>query len=110
MIAHLAVSTSPDTQVRDAGAALVAASPRRSPGIRADNLFFSGMAGIALLAVYAGFATITWDRWSSGRVQRVTALASVFLLTVQEARHFVGYTTGWQHFAAWVERHMTAFH
>jgi hypothetical protein len=55
-------------------------------------------------------ATMVWDWWSSGKVQRITIWASVFLLTVQEARHFIGYTAGWQRLAAWVEMHMPAFH
>jgi hypothetical protein len=48
-------------------------------------------------------ATMAWDWWSSGRVQKVTIWSTVFLLTVQEARHLIGYTAGWQRLAAWVE-------
>jgi hypothetical protein len=55
-------------------------------------------------------ATMAWDWWSSGRVQRITIWATMFLLTVQEGRHLIGYTAGWQHLAAWVEMHMPAFH
>jgi hypothetical protein len=55
-------------------------------------------------------ATLAWDWWSSGRVQRVTIWASVFLLTVQEGRHLIGYTADWQRLAAWVEMHMPPFH
>jgi hypothetical protein len=55
-------------------------------------------------------ATMAWDWWSSGSVQRVTIWATVFLLTVQEGRHLIGYTADWQRLAAWVEMHMPAFH
>jgi hypothetical protein len=54
--------------------------------------------------------TMAYDRWSSGRVQRVTIWSTVFLLTVQEGRHLIGYSAGWQRLAAWVEMHMPAFH
>lgn len=55
-------------------------------------------------------ATMAWDWWSSGKVQRVTIWATLFLLAVQEARHLVGYTAGWQRMAAWVAMRMPAFH
>jgi hypothetical protein len=55
-------------------------------------------------------ATMAFDWWSSGKVQRITIWASVFLVAVQEGRHFIGYTAGWQRLAAWVEMHMPAFH
>jgi hypothetical protein len=55
-------------------------------------------------------ATMAYDWWSSGRVQRVTIWSTVFLLTLQQARHLVGYTAGWQRLAAWVEMHMPVFH
>jgi hypothetical protein len=54
--------------------------------------------------------TMAYDRWSSGRVQRVTIWSTVFLLTLQEGRHLIGYSAGWQRLAAWVEMHMPAFH
>jgi hypothetical protein len=55
-------------------------------------------------------ATMAWDWWSSGRVQRITIWATVLLFSVQESKHLVGYTAGWQHLAAWVEMHTPAFH
>jgi hypothetical protein len=55
-------------------------------------------------------ATMAYDWRSSGRVQRVTIWSTVFLLTLQQARHLVGYTAGWQRLAAWVEMHVPAFH
>lgn len=53
-------------------------------------------------------ATMAYDWWSSGKVQKVTIWSTVFLLTVQEGRHLVGTSAGWQHLAAWVERHVHA--
>jgi hypothetical protein len=55
-------------------------------------------------------ATMAWDWRSSGRVQKVTIWATVFLLTVQESRHLIGYTEYWQRLAAWVATHTPAFH
>jgi len=55
-------------------------------------------------------ATMAYDWWSSGKVQRVTIWSTVFLLTVQESRHFLGYTAAWQRMAAWVAAHMPPFH
>jgi len=54
--------------------------------------------------------TMAYDWWSSGRVQRVTIWSTVFLLIAQQGRHFIGYTTGWQCLAAWVDMHMPVFH
>jgi len=54
--------------------------------------------------------TMAYDWWSLGRVQRVTIWSAVFLLTVQEGRHLIGYSAGWERLAAWVEMHMPAFH
>jgi len=42
-------------------------------------------------------------------VQRVTIWSTALLLGVQEGRHLVGYSTGWQRLAAWVEMHTPAF-
>jgi len=53
--------------------------------------------------------TMAYDWWSSGRVQRVTIWSTALLLAVQEGRHLVGYSTGWQRLAAWVEMHTPAF-
>lgn len=55
-------------------------------------------------------ATMVYDWWSSGGVQRVTIWSTVFLLTVQEGRHLIGQSAAWQILAAWVETHMPAFH
>ncbi len=54
--------------------------------------------------------TMAWDWLSSGKIRRVTIWATVFLLSVQEGRHLMGYTASWQRLAAWVEMHTPAFH
>ena len=50
-----------------------------------------------------------YDRWSSGRVQRVTLWSTLFLSTVQQGRHLVSQTATWQSFAVWVQRHLSSF-
>jgi hypothetical protein len=60
---------------------------------------------IPLLLLIMGY-----DWWSTGGVQRVTLWASAFLLLVQQSRHPLGHTAGWQSFAAWVAAHSPTFH
>ena len=60
---------------------------------------------VPLLLLLGGY-----DWWSTGRVQRVTLWSSVFLVVVQQARHLIGHTAGWQSFAAWVGTHSLSFH
>jgi hypothetical protein len=50
-----------------------------------------------------------YDKWSTGKVQRVTLWASGFLVVVQTGRHFIGRTVGWQSFATWVYTHARSF-
>ena len=50
-----------------------------------------------------------YDRWSTGRVQRVTLWSTLFLISVQQGRHPLGQTAAWQSFATWVQLHMPAF-
>jgi hypothetical protein len=52
---------------------------------------------------------IGYDWWSNGKVQRVTLWSTVFLVTVQQGRHLIGYTAAWQGFATWVQMHMPSF-
>jgi len=52
---------------------------------------------------------IGYDWWSTGKVQRVTIWATIFLVVVQQVRHPLGYTAAWQSFAAWVAMHMPSF-
>jgi hypothetical protein len=53
-------------------------------------------------------ATMAYDWWSSGRVQRVTIWSTVFLFAVQQGRLAAGHWVGWQRMAAQVETHMPA--
>ncbi len=48
------------------------------------------------------FATMIYDRWSTGTIQSVTLWSAVFLLTIQESRHLISQTEPWAHFAHWV--------
>ena len=48
---------------------------------------------------------MTYDWWSTGKVQRVTLGASVFLLAVQQLRHPLGHTAAWLSFATWAQTH-----
>jgi len=52
---------------------------------------------------------IGYDWWSTGKMQRVTIWATIFLVVVQQVRHPLGYTAAWQSFAAWVAMHMPSF-
>jgi len=52
---------------------------------------------------------IGYDWWSTGKVQRVTIWATVFMVIAQQIRHPLGHTAAWQSFAAWVARHMPSF-
>ena len=52
---------------------------------------------------------IGYDWWSTGKVHRVTIWCSVVLMIVQQARHLIGHTSGWQSFAAWVGAHSPRF-
>jgi hypothetical protein len=47
-------------------------------------------------------ATMVYDRWSTGTIQRVTIWSAAFLLTTQELRHFISQTQPWAHFTHWV--------
>ena len=52
---------------------------------------------------------IGYDWWSTGKVQRVTILSTIFLVVVQQIRHPLGQAAAWQRFAAWVAMHMPSF-
>jgi hypothetical protein len=54
--------------------------------------------------------TMAYDWWSTGRVQSVTIWSALFLFAVQQGRHLVGHSSGWQRLAAQVEMRMPAFH
>ena len=52
---------------------------------------------------------IGYDWWSTGKVQRVTIWATIFMVVVQQIRHPLGHTAAWQSVAAWVAMHMPSF-
>ena len=51
-----------------------------------------------------------YDKWSTGKVQRVTLWATGFLIIVQTGRIFIGRIVAWQIFATWVQTHVRSFH
>jgi hypothetical protein len=55
-------------------------------------------------------ATMVYDRWSTGTIQRVTIWSAAFMLMTQEIRHFISQTEPWAHFAHWVGARMPPFH
>jgi hypothetical protein len=60
----------------------------------------------AVLCCYALLlAGICYDLWSTGKVQRATLWASVFLIATKEVRMPIGRTALWQSFATWVYMH-----
>jgi hypothetical protein len=46
---------------------------------------------------------VLYDLWSTGKVQQVTAWASLFVIVMQQLRIPVGHTSTWQAFATWVQ-------
>ena len=46
-----------------------------------------------------------YDWWSTGKIQRVTLWASLFLVVVQQGRDLIGHTPAWQSVAMWVYSH-----
>jgi hypothetical protein len=53
---------------------------------------------------------ISYDLWSTGKIQRATLWASVFLIVLQQARSPIGRTVPWQCFATWVQNLARSFH
>ena len=51
-----------------------------------------------------------YDWWSTGKIQRVTLWASLFLVVVQQGRDLIGHTPAWQSVAMWVYSHRRSFH
>jgi hypothetical protein len=50
-----------------------------------------------------------YDWWSTGKIQRSTLWASLFLVVVQQGRDSFGHTAAWQGFATWVYEHAHTF-
>ena len=55
-------------------------------------------------------ALMVYDWWSTGKVQRVTLWASVYMVAVQLLRHPLSHTAAWQTFATWAQTHAISFH
>ncbi len=53
---------------------------------------------------------IGYDLWSTGKIQRATLWASVFLIVLQQVRSPIGRTIPWQSFATWVQNLARSFH
>jgi hypothetical protein len=53
---------------------------------------------------------MAYDYWSTGKVLRVTILASLFVIAVQQLRFLLGQSTHFQNFAAWIQTHAPTFH
>ncbi len=65
---------------------------------------------VATLCCYALLlAMIGYDFWSTGKVQRVTLWASLFLIALKEVRMPFAHTAPWQSFATWVYLHARTF-
>jgi hypothetical protein len=53
---------------------------------------------------------IGYDLWSTGKVQRATLWASVFLIVLQQVRNPIERTVPWQSFATWMQNLARSFH
>jgi hypothetical protein len=59
---------------------------------------------VADLCNYAFLLPIVlYDLWSTGKIQRVTIWASLFVIIVQQIRVPIGTTSAWHAFAAWAQ-------
>jgi len=81
-------------------ALLTAAFARFHVGFLGGNIvhamFMSDLFVIALAA---------YDYWSTRTIQRATLLGGLFLVVVQYGRLPLSQTTGWMHFASWMQAH-----
>jgi hypothetical protein len=68
------------------------------------DLRVAQMCCYALLLLLIGY-----DLWSTGKIQRATLWASVFLIVLQQVRSPIGRTVPWQSFAAWVQNLARSF-
>jgi hypothetical protein len=53
---------------------------------------------------------IAYDLWSTGKVQRATLWASLFVLVAGQLRVPIGQTAAWHHFATWAQTLARASH
>jgi hypothetical protein len=58
------------------------------------------------IACYSFFVLLfLYDWWSTGKIQRVTIWATLFVIIVEELRVPVGMTAPWHVFATWMQTH-----
>lgn len=69
------------------------------------NLRVAQMCCYPLLLLLIGY-----DLWSTGKIQRATLWASVFLIVAQQVRSPIGRTVPWQSFATWVQNLARSVH
>jgi hypothetical protein len=69
------------------------------------DLRMAQMCCYPLLLLLTGY-----DLWSTGKIQRATLWASVFLIVLQQVRSPIGRTVPWQSFATWVQNLARSFH
>jgi hypothetical protein len=70
-----------------------------------------GPHATSLLCVLPPLLVImAYDYWSTGKVLRVTILASLFVVAVQQLRFVIGGSAPFQTFAAWIQTHAPTFH
>jgi hypothetical protein len=62
------------------------------------------------MCCYPLLLLIGYDLWSTGKFQRVTLGASVFLVVLQQVRSPIGRTVPWQAFATWMQDFARSLH
>jgi hypothetical protein len=61
---------------------------------------------ISDIACYSFFVLLfAYDWWSTGKIQRVTIWATLFVIIVEELRVPIGMTAPWHAFATWMQIH-----
>jgi hypothetical protein len=46
---------------------------------------------------------VVYDLWSTGKVQRATVWASLYVIVIQQLRIPIGHTAAWHAFATWAQ-------
>lgn len=73
-------------------------SPHRWPLAFIHQHHINNLFNYALL-----LPIVAYDLWSTGRIQRVTVWASLYVVVVQQLRIPIGQTAAWHAFAAWAQ-------
>jgi hypothetical protein len=85
---------------------MIAAVARWPVGfIQHNPLWVAELCTYGFLLLLVGF-----DLWSTGKVHRVTILASAFLIVVQRVRVPIGETGAWHGFATWAQNLARTIH